>query len=115
MLEDGCKRPVGFRLDKYLNQGAVEFPVAEGKKTIRLAFRMKEEVAHHLYESPLSQDQKIKSDQKGWVRITASVKNPQQLRWWLLGFGDKVEVLAPEELRSEFVDIVEGLRQIYLL
>nr|WP_237684501.1 WYL domain-containing protein [Pelovirga terrestris] len=114
MLADGISRPSGFRFDEYLNKGAVEFPATDAAGPSNLVFRMKEDVARHLFESPLSKDQKIKPDQEGWVQITATVKNTQQLRWWLLGFGDKVEVLAPEGLRGEFVGIVESLRQIYL-
>ena len=115
MLEDGISRPGGFRLDKYLDQGAVEFCATDAAGPLNLVFRMKEDVAHHLFESPLSKNQKIMPDQEGWVQITATVKSTQQLRWWLLGFGGKVEVLEPESLRSEFVDIVEALRQTYLL
>ena len=114
MLEDGSKRPKEFCLDEYVGQGAVEFPASENEGAMSLVFRMKEDVAHHLFESPLSIDQKIKPDLNGWVQITATVKNTQQLRWWLLGFGDKVEVLEPEGLRSEFVRVVESLRQTYL-
>lgn len=114
MLEDGIRRPSGFRLDDYLNNGAIEFPASDGEELVNLVFRIQEDVAHHLFESPLSKGQKIRPDRDGWVQISASVKNTQQLRWWLLGFGHKVEVLEPERLRSEFVDIVEALRGIYL-
>jgi len=31
----------------------------------------------------------------------------------LMGFGDRVEVLEPEELREEFAEIAENLLGIY--
>jgi hypothetical protein len=34
--------------------------------------------------------------------VEATVLDTAELRWWLLGFGDGVEVLAPEVLRQDF-------------
>ena len=36
------------------------------------------------------------------VVVRATVENTAELRWWLLGFGDLVEVLSPADLREEF-------------
>jgi hypothetical protein len=46
-----------------------------------------------------------------WVRAT--VADTDQLRWWLLGFGNQVEVLEPVELREEFRWIARGLLDMY--
>jgi len=50
----------------------------------------------------------------GELHIEATVKDTGQLRWWwLLGFGDYVEVLEPIELRKEFEDISRNMDIIY--
>ena len=36
-----------------------------------------------------------------------------QLRWWLLGFGEYVEVIKPKALRDEFVETSQRLSEIY--
>jgi predicted DNA-binding transcriptional regulator YafY len=36
------------------------------------------------------------------VFLRATVENMTELRWWLLGFGELVEVLAPADLGDEF-------------
>jgi predicted DNA-binding transcriptional regulator YafY len=41
------------------------------------------------------------------------VLDTQQLRWWLLGFGDGVEVMKPAKLRREFRDMARGMAEIY--
>ena len=41
------------------------------------------------------------------------VQDTCQLRWWLLGFGDQVEVLEPEHLRAEFAEIARSLHDMY--
>lgn len=67
---------------------------------IKLVIRMKAFSAQHLEESPLSKDQKMVADAKdGHFRISATVNDTDQLRWWLLGYGDGVEVIEPPELR----------------
>ena len=37
----------------------------------------------------------------GWVRLTATVNNTWQLRWWLLSQGAGLEVCTPLSLRKE--------------
>jgi predicted DNA-binding transcriptional regulator YafY len=47
------------------------------------------------------------------VTVQATVADTQQLRWWLLGFGDKVEVLGPAGLRAEFAALAARLAARY--
>jgi predicted DNA-binding transcriptional regulator YafY len=74
---------------------------------------MAADVAFHLRESPLGQKQKIGPEEDGFVRIDATVPDTSQLRWWLLGFGDQVEVLEPEHLRDEFAQIARSMADMY--
>jgi predicted DNA-binding transcriptional regulator YafY len=41
------------------------------------------------------------------LRITATVQETEQLKWWLLSFGERVEVLKPAALRSRIADAPE--------
>ena len=45
--------------------------------------------------------------------MSATVQDTAELRWWLLGYGDKVEVLSPAFLRDEFRAIADRLGQTY--
>ena len=69
--------------------------------------------AEHLLETRLSLNQQIVPDQAGWVRLQATVPNTAQLRWWLMGFGEGVEVLEPASLRQEFVNMAQSLNGMY--
>jgi predicted DNA-binding transcriptional regulator YafY len=55
----------------------------------------------HLEETPLSDDQQLTDQTDGNVLVEAIVADTGQLRWWLLGFGGRVEVLEPQSLREE--------------
>jgi predicted DNA-binding transcriptional regulator YafY len=49
----------------------------------------------------------------GRILIKATALDSNELRWWLLGFGDKVEGLGPERLRGEFNTIASRLAKRY--
>lgn len=69
--------------------------------------------ALHLHEARLSADQTLRDEPDSRVRLTATVPDTGELRWWLLGFGDGVEVLGPEELRKEFAAIAQAMADTY--
>lgn len=55
----------------------------------------------HLCETPLASNQQLQVDDEaaGILTVRATVRILPQLRWWILGFGDCAEVLAPASLR----------------
>ena len=58
-------------------------------------------------------NQQLTQLDNGKFLLKASLANTEQLRWWLLGFGNRVEVLKPKSLRNEFAEITKGLSKIY--
>jgi predicted DNA-binding transcriptional regulator YafY len=84
--------PDDFNIDDYLATGALGFGSGD---TIRLKALFTKAVGDHLYESKLSEDQVISETADDRLLVEATVKNTQQLLWWLRGFGDAVEVLEP--------------------
>jgi predicted DNA-binding transcriptional regulator YafY len=114
MLTDYPSNPVAdFRLDDYVGDHAFEYVGTRDSETIKLVARFDAVTAVHLRETPLSNDQVIAEPGDDLVTITATVANTDQLRWWLLGFGTKVEILAPESLRKEFLSLVSELARLY--
>ena len=103
LLETPLTPLADFSASQYLEQQPLDFP--EGP--IDLCFRMAAEPAKHLAESPLSEDQRIEPDSEGWVRVSARLVRTNQLGWWLLGFGEQVEVLEPPALRQWMADTLK--------
>ena len=110
MLDETSKAPNGFNVDKYIASGALGW--GDGG-TIKLEANILNDAAGHLYETPLSNDQVISSDKEGWLRVTATVANTPQLNWWLLGFGDAVEVIRPIPLKNAIKKTIARLGKIY--
>jgi predicted DNA-binding transcriptional regulator YafY len=98
----------GFDLQSYANS-AFGYPVGT---TIKLKVRFSEEAGFHLTEALLATDQRIKRG-NGSYEISATVADTLQLRWWLLGFGDGVEVLGPARLRAELAAHAKGMSKSY--
>ena len=110
VLDQPAKTPKKFDLEKYIRLGAFGF---EESGEIKLVVRFTTPSVEHLRETPLSLDQQIEPDQPDWVRLRATVPDTAQLRWWLMGFGDQVEILEPVSLRDEFVNMTQSLHRIY--
>ena len=105
-LETRARRPEGFDLGHYVDDGGLNFKLSDGPLTLELL--LDPETAFHLRETPLSQDQVMEDTADGHVRLTATVADTAQVRWWLLGLGDQVEVISPQSLRET---IATTLRQ----
>ncbi len=110
ILDKAVTRPPRFDLNRYIEEHGFDF--ASGK-TIRLKLRVRKFLAVILEETPLAADQIIKTIDDKWNSIEAAVADTAQLRWWLLSFGARVEVLAPEELRAEMRDTCRAMAERY--
>lgn len=99
-----------FDLDAYIRAGNFDWRIGE---QIKLVAEFDTAIAALLQETPLSDDQVISKLDNETSLVKATVLDTAQLRWWLLGFGDSVEVLKPISLRREFVGVARNLSQYY--
>ncbi|MBT1070674.1 helix-turn-helix transcriptional regulator [Pelotalea chapellei] len=100
--------PEGFNLDEYIKE--LSFPVGDNIKL--KAFFFKKDDVERLRESPIATDQRLTEKKDGWL-LQANVSDSYQLRWWLRGYGERVEVIAPKSLRAEFIHMTQGLSNLY--
>jgi hypothetical protein len=101
----------GFSLDQFIASRRMEFG---GGDTIQLQATVDLELAYYLEESRLSTDQNIKQPVKdGPCRLTATVADSWQLRFWLLSQGEKITVEKPARLRREIVETLTNALSQY--
>lgn len=103
--------PENFDIDDYLDKESLSFLRTEKKLKVELLFRGN--TGFHLSETPVSKDQKYKEEKNGKIRISGTVADTEQLRWWILGFGENVEVIKPSTLRDEIALRVKLVNAIY--
>lgn len=111
ILPVGATIPAGFTLKGYLDKGEFSYPTGEG--TIRLKALFDKEEAVYLFETRFPGELKLEETEDGMVILEAEVEDSYQLRRWLMGFGDGVEVLEPEAFRDDFREMATNLRRIY--
>lgn len=104
--------PTGFDLQEFLDAGALGFSQEVGK-VLPLQLLFTSQAVAHLRESPLTAKQKLTEQPDGRVLVEATVPDTQQLRWWLLGFGENVEVVGPNELREEITERIRRQGVLY--
>ncbi|MBT4288112.1 MAG: WYL domain-containing protein [Deltaproteobacteria bacterium] len=105
--------PDGFNIDDYISSGAFSYQI--NKNPIKLQALFAEESMIYREEAPISDDQTLKKQKDGRVLLKATLHDSFELRWWLTGFGDKVEVVKPKYLRDEFILRIKNLASIYKL
>lgn len=102
-----------FNLDNYLRDNFKK-PVSENQ--LRLVVRFTKEAGRHLLETPLSDDQEVlysSDDEDNSFSIRATVADTRELRWWLLGFDENVEVREPYFLREEIKEKIAAMHRLY--
>jgi predicted DNA-binding transcriptional regulator YafY len=107
---EAARCPKHFSLDEQIEKG--EWAFGSGKK-IKLEAIFRADHGEHLYETPLSKDQGIGVLPDGRLRVAATVADTPQLVWWLLGFGDGVEVCKPRSIRSKLQETALAMTRIY--
>lgn len=112
VLDAPSRRPPGFDLHKYVKREQIfAYPVSRGSIRLQALFDGK---AFALFsERQLSKDQNVSVEKDGRVLLQATVLDTLELRWWLQGFGDGVEILAPKALREEFKATAQQMAKMY--
>lgn len=110
---DDARGAAGFDLQHHIDHGLADF--ARGDY-IALAFKARGYVADLLRDCPLEAGQIIEDLPDGDafdIMVRADIPQTGQLLRWLLGFGDKVQVVAPEAFRLVVKSQAEKLAGLY--
>ena len=112
MLDEAAIYPDDFDLNDCVARGVWGFGTDQ---LFDIELRFYEHKGDHLQETPLASNQQLQIDDEstGIVTIRARVADTPQLRWWILGFADSVEVLAPDSLRHELSQRVARMSARY--
>lgn len=100
-LEKCFEKPVDFTLDGHL-QGA--FGVFQTQKARKIRVEFTGWAATNVREMQWHPSQRIVKDGKDAVVATFELGNTVEFKRWLLGFGQHVRVLAPQDLADEVRD-----------
>lgn len=111
LLEQTSKECSGFSLSEYIESGQIGWIYKF--KQINAVLRMSKRASLPFYETPqdiVLQKFDLEND---IVRIRVILPDTKEMRAWLLGFGDELQVLQPQSLRKELADIAYHLHTTY--
>lgn len=97
LLASACSKPDGFNLKNYVESGAMQFGTHE---KIQLEAWVSEGLTRLLQESPISHDMLLVTEDEG-SRLTATVNDSWELKWWILSHAGSIQVHQPQGLRDE--------------
>jgi len=109
VLEKCFLRDDGWDVHDYLGRAWSMIP--EGRiYNVKLRFSPK--VARNVAEVHWHQTQEISFNEDGSLEVEFRVDGLGEIRWWILGYGDQVEVLRPAALRKRIACVAERMLEL---
>jgi proteasome accessory factor B len=82
--------------------------IPEGK-IYNIKLRFLPMVANNVAEVQWHSTQKVTHNRDGSATIEFRVDGLREIAWWILGYGDQVEVLAPKALRNKVLETAKNM------
>lgn len=110
-LEDTYRIPRGFSVERYLGNAwrLIPEPGPDQEVEIRFFPPVTQNVAEVLWHKT----QQTEYDDDGNLIFRATVSGLGEICWWVLGYGDRAEVLKPKKLRDMVAQRIQGMAARY--
>jgi len=103
--------PDDFDARQYL---ASSFGILQGDGSVtKVRVRFDATVARYVTEKTWHASQQCTPQRDGSLLAEFLLGDLRELKAWLLSFGQHAEVLEPESLRTEMMDTIESMQQVY--
>jgi proteasome accessory factor B len=97
-LSDTYKIPAGFSLNRYLRNAWHLIPESGPDREVHIRFNPR--VAQNVAEIRWHKTQRTSFASDGSLDYFVTVSGLHEISWWILGYGEQAEVIAPDELRQ---------------
>lgn len=97
-LEETYRIPTRFSVDAYLRNAWHLIPEPGPDREVLVRFQ--HQVAQNVAEVMWHKTQRVARNGDGTLDYRVTVSGLNEISWWILGYGDQAEVLAPDELRA---------------
>ena len=109
LTEEPYSIPPRFRLERFL----VKSRPGESLRRRNVKLRFTAHVAAEVRETPRFPGQKLDVGLDGTVELFLNVDRIDEIMTWVIGFGDQVEVIQPQELRNAVRDWALRIARIH--
>lgn len=113
LSDEPCVRPTDFDLASYWQQSSSEFQASIPRYTVtaRVTQNSLSRIRHSgrfITMEPLSEP-----NEEGWLTVHLHFQVKDEACGYLLSFGPEVEVLAPQEMREQVIQLAESVLEFY--
>ena len=99
-----------FTLENLRKLGKLEL---NDSPEVSLVIKVQRYACQHLYERPLSTDQKITIIDDNWNQVSATVANTTRLQDWLVSMSQLAVVVEPVDLKAVILDRLHSALVLY--
>ena len=110
VVNDHFKYPKDFDLEEYLERG---WSLQADAQREDVVVRFDKEIAPWIAGCKFHPHQKITTQPDGSALFEVTVAGLDEIKHWILGFGDKVEVLKPDSLRDSIASACRKMAYMY--
>ncbi len=107
--KDAFEIPEDFSLDEFVGPS---FGVFQGEP-IKIKIWFSPDVAGYIKEKIWHESQKVEQQSDGSIIFEAEVAGTEEIKFWIMSWGSKAEVLEPESLRDEIREEAEVILERY--
>jgi predicted DNA-binding transcriptional regulator YafY len=109
LLDETFEMPEDFKVEDFMR---TSFGVFHGKPQ-KVRVRFAADVAGYISEKIWHDTQKIVPQNDGSLIFEARVAGTDEIKFWLMTWGSKAQVLSPAALRDEIISEAEAMLQNY--
>ncbi len=110
LTDDSYEVPPRFSLDRYLGNA---WRLVRGPLRYEVWVRFSPALAPEMEEVVWHPTQRSEHRHDGCLDLRFTVDGLDEIQYWILRYGDQVEVLAPRELRDRIRDLARRVAQIH--
>lgn len=113
MLEEACERPAGFDLAAHWEEASKRF--RENFPRFYATLRAHPSVVKRMhFAGRFARVEEVgEADAEGWPRVRMRFQFAEEACEFALGFGARVEIVEPAELRDRVLEMAEGVVEFY--
>ena len=110
IVNEHFKYPKDFNLEEYLERG---WSLQADARQENIVLRFDREIASWIASCKFHPHQKITLQSDGSALFEVTVAGVDEIKHWILGFGENVEVLKPESLRASIASTCNKMARMY--
>jgi proteasome accessory factor B len=111
ILRETYKIPADFDINDYLGSA---WGIYTDEELVQVKLRFNQKVSKAATGTTWHHSQKTEPQADGATVMTLNIRNTVDFRGWVMGWGENVEVLEPQVLRDQIIEINNAVRNIYL-